>query len=600
MTKRLGKISFFSALALAGLYVLLSWISAAGGPSSEPGYNLGDFGMLPVSSEGRVKPIDSAARDTLDVFSGRETVKTEAGEKPAIKWMLDAIAQPNVGQSDPIFRINDPGILNVLGKQTGDQKYFSFADLKPHMDTIQQQARQANEMPSEQRNRFQRSVLELFSHVNQYRSLRALASPYVVAPTTVEQTWQPFNEVAAEQHATTQPATMNQSVRSFSNMLHAYHSDNPQAFNSAVADYRSYLQGLMPEAISTARLEVLLLNRFSPFYQATILCIGIFLLGCLSWVGWSVGWLPPLRNAALGVALVVVGLVTFGLLARIYIQGRPPVTNLYSSALFIGWGCLLLGLGVEWIYRNSIGLVAAAMGGFTTFVVALNLESGDTMGMMQAVLDTNFWLATHVTTVTIGYSTTFFAGALGILFIVLGLIASVLNEQRRQALMRINKQNIAKMIYGIVCFALLFSFVGTVLGGIWADQSWGRFWGWDPKENGAALIVLMNAMILHARWGGMIKERGMAVLAVCGNIITSWSWFGTNLLGVGLHSYGFMDSGVFWLGLFVLSQMFFIGLGLFPLYAWEAGGRVAKRPTQAAQTEMPNPSAPPRTGPAAT
>jgi hypothetical protein len=103
-----------------------------------------------------------------------------------------------------------------------------------------------------------------------------------------------------------------------------------------------------------------------------------------------------------------------------------------------------------------------------------------------------------------------------------------------------------------------------VLGGIWADQSWGRFWGWDPKENGAALIVLWNAIILHARWGGLIKGRGLALLAIFGNIITAWSWFGTNMMGVGLHSYGFMDSAVFWLGLFVAIQLFLIGIGNLP------------------------------------
>ena len=88
----------------------------------------------------------------------------------------------------------------------------------------------------------------------------------------------------------------------------------------------------------------------------------------------------------------------------------------------------------------------------------------------------------------------------------------------------------------------LFSFVGTVLGGIWADQSWGRFWGWDPKENGALIIVLWNALILHLRWGGMIRERGLVVCAIGGNIVTSWSWFGVNMLGIGLHSYGFTDA----------------------------------------------------------
>ena len=97
------------------------------------------------------------------------------------------------------------------------------------------------------------------------------------------------------------------------------------------------------------------------------------------------------------------------------------------------------------------------------------------------------------------------------------------------------------MIYGVICFAALFSFIGTVLGGLWADDSWGRFWGWDPKENGALIIVLWNALILHALWDRMVRDRGLAVLAVAGNIVTAWSWFGVNELGVGLHSYGFTE-----------------------------------------------------------
>ncbi len=129
---------------------------------------------------------------------------------------------------------------------------------------------------------------------------------------------------------------------------------------------------------------------------------------------------------------------------------------------------------------------------------------------------------------------------------------------------------LTRMIYGIVCFATLFSFVGTVLGGIWADQSWGRFWGWDPKENGALIIVLWNALILHARWGGMVKERGIANLAIVGNIVTSWSWFGTNMLGIGLHSYGWTDSAFMWLMVFIGSQLALVALGLTPRARWRS------------------------------
>ncbi len=124
------------------------------------------------------------------------------------------------------------------------------------------------------------------------------------------------------------------------------------------------------------------------------------------------------------------------------------------------------------------------------------------------------------------------------------------------------------MIYGAVCFAMFFSFVGTVLGGLWADDSWGRFWGWDPKENGALMIVLWNALVLHARWGGMVKERGLAALAVFGNIVVSWSYFGVNELGVGLHSYGFTEGVLMGLGLVVVAQLAIIACAVLPKRLW--------------------------------
>src|SRR6202022_669213 len=128
--------------------------------------------------------------------------------------------------------------------------------------------------------------------------------------------------------------------------------------------------------------------------------------------------------------------------------------------------------------------------------------------------------------------------------------------------------SLVRMIYGITCFATLFSFVGTILGGIWADQTWGRLSGWDPKENGALLIVMSNAIILHSRWGGLIRERGLAVMCVFGNIVFRLSCFGVNMLGVGLHSYGFMDRPFGTLIAFIASQLVVMALGMLPLKHW--------------------------------
>jgi ABC-type transport system involved in cytochrome c biogenesis permease subunit len=253
-----------------------------------------------------------------------------------------------------------------------------------------------------------------------------------------------------------------------------------------------------------------------------------------------------------------------------YIQDRPPVTNLYSSAVFVGWGAVLLGAFLERFNRNGIGAAMAALVGFATLIIAHHLAmTGDTLEMMRAVLDSNFWLATHVVIITLGYSAMFFAGALAIAFTFLGLLRRGFDKSAARSL--------AGMVYGITCFAALFSLVGTILGGIWADQSWGRFWGWDPKENGALMIVIMCAITLHARWGGIVQERGIMALAILGNIVTAWSWFGTNLLGVGLHSYGFTDSGFLWMCAFALSQLLCIALALLPLRFWRSQFGQARR-----------------------
>ena len=216
--------------------------------------------------------------------------------------------------------------------------------------------------------------------------------------------------------------------------------------------------------------------------------------------------------------------------------------------MFVGWGAVALCLVLERFYRNGIGTVAGGVIGFATLLIAHHLAlGGDTMEMMRAVLDSNFWLATHVVTIAIGYSATFLAGFLAVIYVVRGVLTRSLDHATASSL--------ARMIYGVVCFATLFSFVGTILGGIWADQSWGRFLGLGPEGERRAADRDLEFDLLHARWGGYVQARGLAVLAIFGNIVTAWSWFGVNMLGVGLHSYGFMDAAFWWLLGFAISQV---------------------------------------------
>ncbi len=354
----------------------------------------------------------------------------------------------------------------------------------------------------------------------------------------------------------------------------SYRNNDTVSFNQTVEEIRSMINQRTGGEISTIAFEKTY-NGFEPFYRSAIGYIWIFLIACVSWltsVYAKTKGPSQVSQTLLNCAFILTGLVliahTFGLAGRMYIEGRPPVTNLYSSALFISWGAVLLCFLTEKFLRLGIASAMGSMIGFGGLVVAHNLSidsslnpSGDTMEMMRAVLDSNFWLATHVVTITIGYATTFLAGFLGIAYVFSMLFRSIVKSANRGKDL---DKTLVSMIFGITCFSLFFSLVGTVLGGIWADQSWGRFWGWDAKENGALLIVIWNAIILHARWAGIAKIRGLSALAIFGNVVTAWSYFGTNMLGVGLHSYGFMDKAFVPLMAFIGSQIAIIALAYVP------------------------------------
>jgi ABC-type transport system involved in cytochrome c biogenesis permease subunit len=349
-------------------------------------------------------------------------------------------------------------------------------------------------------------------------------------------------------------------------VLREYRAGDAAAFNKAVSDYRLAAADSGATGLDASKNDFEThFNQFSPFYYLTYLYLLAFILAALAWFLALLGWRVPVNNAATWLVVLTLAVHTFALIARIYISGRPPVTNLYSSAVFIGWGGVVFGLVIEMIYRLGIGNILAAVSGFATLWIAhLLAADGDTFTVLQAVLDTQFWLAIHVTCITLGYTATFIAGLAGLLYVFLGFCTPALSRKMGGELGR----SIARIIYGVLCFAIFLSFVGTVLGGLWADVSWGRFWGWDPKENGALIIVLWNALVLHARWDGMVKDRGLAVLSIGGNIVTAWSWFGVNELGVGLHSYGFTEGVLFALALFAGSQICMMIVGCLPKELW--------------------------------
>ncbi len=551
MSAGTGRAAFESVfpwiMGMAAIGYLLVVVNLASVHRPGPGeFNTALFGRLPVMEGGRIKPIDSQARNALMTVSDIQTFELHGAKgsysesRSAAQWILETMTNSPVYHSAQVVRIENDELLADLGLEHRSGLRYAIDELdQQRLEALEEEFAELGEVEnSAELTAYQRALRDMS------RRMTALGDS-------------PENFVKGQQ-----ALGDNEYLSLLSEALAAYDKGEAQTFNRTVAQLHRRAGQLDLKDYNPWKVGFeAFYNGIAPFFHAWVLSIMAFALVAGSWLGWS----EPLRKSANIIMWMAFGVITFAIIARIYISGRPPVTNLYSSAVFIAWVGVLFGLIFERIYRNSMGLAVSGLVGMLTLKVAHVLAmDGDTFTVLQAVLDTQFWLATHVVTITAGYATTYVAGLFGLMYLLSGLAAELFPDRVSPAQVNELKKNLVRMMYGTLCFALLFSFVGTVLGGLWADDSWGRFWGWDPKENGALIIVLWNALVLHARWDRIVRDKGLAALCVLGNITVSWSWFGTNALQIGLHSYGFKEGVLFWLSVFMLSQIVVAGLALIP------------------------------------
>ena len=590
--KRLGTLSAAAALGA------LACLSAAGARSPKGGPKLALLAELPVLHEGRVKPLETVARSSLLVLRGKQSISARSRSLSPIEWLLDVLARPQLADEYPTLRVDDPELLSALGLSDASGRYYAFSKLAPSFKTLEDLSGQAESLDPSDRTRVQSAAMSLYGRVVLYQRLKntlrpaqaevfageaaaaaggaaalksgpplqqrlagwsflaqmAVFRPLPPSSGARPDDWRSIGEALLEAHA----GAPNPGLLPLSELADAWRAGDAAAFDRALDRHAAFARSAVPRQMRNARWEAAF-QRAQPFTLGMTLYL---LAGLLVMAGWLMER-KSLERAAYAALAGAVAVHTAGLLARMLIEGRPPVTNLYSSAVFVGWVGGLVGLWQERRSGGGLAAAAASVLGFCTLIIAHHLSAqGDTMEMMRAVLDSNFWLTTHVVTITMGYGSAFLAGTLAHVYLLRGALTRSLDKE--------SAKRLVQMTYFAVCLSLFFSFVGTVLGGIWADQSWGRFWGWDPKENGALLIVLWLAIVLHARWGGFVRERGLMAMAVFGNVVTALSWFGVNMLGIGLHSYGFTEGTLLWLGGFILAEFAVMCLAAIPPEHWRS------------------------------
>lgn len=494
-------------------------------------------GSLPIQDGGRIKPFSTFADFTLLRWNGKRSVSGTDGapSTSATEFLLDLVFFPARAAKRDVFLVQNDEVIEAIGLSTDGKKKrdrYAFAELEPALPRLMELAHQYDAIDPKVQTAVQTQVVYLAENVLSFVRLSRHETLAIFPPTDKTDEWHTPGELAA---ATTLPQVEQRALQSFDALV---------ATNGDMAEFERNLTSLHTSLVglASARGEYAKIELERTYYKADLLTwsLSLFVLGFFAM---AFLWMRPKNRVlyagtwvlTLGGALALAAAIAL----RCWIRGRPPVSTLYETVIFVTFMGCAVALFTEWIDKKRIAISAAAILGTIGLFIANGyetLDKKDTMPSLVAVLDTNFWLATHVTAITIGYS----AGMLAALLASAYLLTKLVGWRRSDPTFH---RTLGRMVYGVLCFGVIFATVGTILGGIWANESWGRFWGWDPKENGALLIVISQLVMLHARMGGYVREHGLCMAAAFGGTVVAFSWWGVNLLGVGLHSYGF-TSGI--------------------------------------------------------
>jgi cytochrome c-type biogenesis protein CcsB len=549
------RLTFLLGLVLGALLLLLPVSQFQSSP-------LAPLQTLAVQLEGRKKPLDTVAQETVAKIHGSSQYQQADGttlnywQTYLALWFND-----RDWNQEPFILFTHRPLKEQLGFSP-EQKYFSFQDLmgSPALGAVVRSAH-AQQAEGEELSREQREALTLEDRLElMLQTVGTDQLPLVPHPQDPLGKWLPldqtqtyydrdqeaelrqdrlqlemaYNHLNSDLNLDLPPFAPDTSAESL-----APHATPWTALREAGAKLHQSLVNLSPQVyppLADLQREVHF-NGFHPFAKAWHLYGLSFIVMLLAL------WIKPqdLYGVALGLFSVGLGVQTYGFILRMQIAGRPPVTNMYESVVWVGFGIAALAFLFEWTTRARYYLLAAAPLSILCLLLADNLPAvlDPSIAPLVPVLRDNFWLSIHVPTITLSYAS--FALALGLGHVALG--HTLWSPQSRQRI-----QTLSQLNYRVLQVGVLLLTAGIILGGIWAHVSWGRFWGWDPKETWALIALLCYLIPLHGRLVGWIGPFGLNVASIVAFNGVLMAWYGVNfVLGTGLHSYGFSTGSSEWI-----------------------------------------------------
>lgn len=478
--------------------------------AQEPYFCNPELGRLPIQQGGRVKPLYVHAGESIKYITGeRKLGNYDAVTAYCILSLQGMGLENKLEASAKVEHVDLKKFLNM----DEDAHTYPLKDLLEMMPQLQVEWRTA-----EAESSYKKSLGSLLSQLNLYRDITSGTNWTFPEPGPGGATWHPLVAFLSENKVAT--AKAEGSNTPFLKVL----NDAGKFYEERVSD--------------KFVLEYYFAKAHIPGWSMLI-----SLLGLASLI------LFKRFNVALVFAFTSIGLQTALLVLRVMISGRAPVTNMYETVLFSGWGALLLGLIIGH-FKKEKAFVYVGLAYNVMTLMMMNFATGmlsESISPLVPVLRDNFWLSTHVTTIILSY------GALAMSWVLANTV--LIKRRFGGGISAEDERYYADLTYTCLKWGTVMLAAGIILGGVWADYSWGRFWGWDPKETWSLIVLCIYMAILHGRYTAWIPPKRFATLVAGAFMSVMMAWFGVNyILASGLHSYGFSEGGALFLGCFFLIQ----------------------------------------------
>ncbi|WP_020494099.1 cytochrome c biogenesis protein [Verrucomicrobium sp. 3C] len=511
-----------------------------------------DFAQIAIQDHGRKKPLTSFASESCLLLTGKQSVVLpDRGKVEALPLLLSLWLSPEGWAKEPILLVGEPILREALGLPSSRSR-FSYDELRSNQAlralTLRLEASGTTaEGEDSTKAQIERAVRGLMDRIDLFsRIVSGRALTIVPEPAGTERRWLALPE-AKVVYPVEVSAKLEQTWERMRNAVLSGKRDEAGAAAVALAEELRSLNPARYPKTGKLRFEEAY-RELQPWrwawicYAASAICLAL-----------TSAWRRPLGYAA-GWTLALTGFLfqIYGFACRILLAGRPPVTNMYESVIWVAFGIVLFALLLEAVYRSRYLLLAAMPIAVLCllFVQTQPLIFDPSLQPLVPVLRNNFWLTVHVLSVTLSYAAFGLALGLGDLYLWRWL--------RRHADGKRVDPVLTLYIYRCLQIGVFFLAAGVVLGAVWANYSWGRFWDWDPKETWALVSLLCYLALLHGRIAGWWGEFGLAVGAVLCFLSVLMAWYGVNfVLGKGLHSYGFGSGAVGPVAGFALVQLLF-------------------------------------------